>query len=141
MMQIVVDASVIVEYLIDGLYTVNAEALFAQVTEGDDLIVPEFCLLECTNVLWKQMRFHGMTIQQAEINLKDLRELPLRRAPLKALLSQALRIGAVHQLAIYDSAYIALAARYACPLLTLDQPQTRAGLAEGITLKPLTDFT
>jgi predicted nucleic acid-binding protein len=136
----VVDASVIIEYLIAGPYTTNARALFAQITANDRLIVPEFCLLECTNVLWKHVRFQGMTVSQAEALLKHLRKLPLMRVPAKAALNSALRIGLTHQLAIYDSAYVALAKRSGYPLITIDQPQQRAATAESVTLKPITDF-
>lgn len=49
----IVDASVVIEYLVTGVYTPNARALFNQAAANDRFIVPEFCLLECTNVLWK----------------------------------------------------------------------------------------
>jgi predicted nucleic acid-binding protein len=64
----------------------------------------------------------------------------LLRVPAKAALHTALRIGLTYQLAIYDSAYVALAKRSQFPLITLDQPQQRAAVAEGVTLKALTDF-
>jgi len=41
---------------------------------------------------------------------------------------------------IYDSIYVALAKNFNVPLITVDQPQIRAAAAEGITLKPITDF-
>lgn len=136
----IVDASVVIEYLVTGSYTPNARALFSQVTPADRLIVPEFCLLECTNVLWKQVRFQGMPFFQAHALLKHLRKLPLTRVPVKAALDTALKIGVTHQLAVYDSTYIALASRSRYPLITLDQPQSRAARAEGVALKPITDF-
>lgn len=136
----VIDASVVIEYLVSGLYTRNTQALFTQVTSIDRLIVPEFCLLECTNVLWKQVRFQGMPVLQAESLLKHLRKLPLMRVPAKAALSSALRIGLAHQLAIYDSAYVALAKLSGYALITLDQPQQRAAAAESVSLKQITEF-
>lgn len=51
----IVDASVVIEYLITGPYTPNVQAFFNQITNADRLTVPEFCLLECTNVIWKQV--------------------------------------------------------------------------------------
>ncbi len=136
----VVDASVVIEYLVTGSYTANAQRLFAQAGNQNKFIVPEFCLLECTNVLWKQVRFQGMSQAQAGILLRDLRALPLKRVPTKAALNIALNIGLKHQLAIYDSAYIALALRSRFSLITIDQLQTRAAASEGVTLKPITDF-
>jgi predicted nucleic acid-binding protein len=137
----VVDASVVIEYLVTGDYTSNATALFQQMTDEERLIVPEFCLVECTNVLWKHVRFQGMPVVQAETLLQDLRKLPLERVSVKALLPAALRIGLLHQLAIYDSVYIALASHANIPLITIDERQSYAVNAEGIRLKPIKDFT
>jgi predicted nucleic acid-binding protein len=136
----VIDTSAVIERLIRGPYTPHAQALFRQLTPNDRLIVPEFCLLECTNVFWKQVRFQGMSPSQAGTLLRDLRALPLKRVPSKAALNLALNIGLKHQLAIYDSAYIALAIRSHYALITIDQAQAQAAAAEGVILKPITDF-
>lgn len=136
----VIDASVVIERLIQGPYTLHARALFRRAFAGDQFIVPEFCLLECTNVLWKHVRFQGMLPDHARLLLRDLRALPLRRIPIKAALNEAFDIGLSYQLAIYDSAYVALAKRSGCSLVTVDQPQIRAAAAEGIVLMPITDF-
>jgi predicted nucleic acid-binding protein len=137
----IVDASVVIEYLVAGPYTVNAKALFGQLPPSDRFIVPEFCLLECTNVLWKHVRFQGMSAVQAQALLKHLKKLPLTRVPAKAALGTALTIGLTYQLSVYDSAYIALARRSTYPLITIDQAQSRAATMEGIVLKAITDFT
>ncbi|MBZ0275661.1 MAG: type II toxin-antitoxin system VapC family toxin [Anaerolineae bacterium] len=136
----IVDASVVIEYLVTGDYTPNARTLFNQATPNDRFIVPEFCLLECANVLWKQVRFNEMPVVQAEALLRHLKKLPLTRVPAKAALNSALTIGLTHQLAIYDSAYIALAKRSGYPMISIDQPQIRAATAEGVTLIPITSF-
>lgn len=136
----VVDASIVIERLIRESYTSNVQALFMHLKRTDTLLIPEFCLLECTSVLWKHVRFQGMPFPTAEILLRDLRSLPLKRIPAKAALNDALRIGLTHQLAVYDSTYIALAKRLGYPLITIDAPQSRAAKAEGVILKPITDF-
>jgi predicted nucleic acid-binding protein len=137
----VVDASVVMNYLIADAYTPNARAFFNSVTSQVRLVIPEFCLMECTNVLWKQVRFFGMSQTDAEELLRDLYRLPLRRSPVKRLLRAALVIGLKHKLAIYDSVYIALALQSNAPLLSVDQPQISAGTAEGISLIPITNFS
>jgi predicted nucleic acid-binding protein len=136
----VVDATIVMHYLIADTYTTNARAFFRDIPGADRLIVPEFCLMECTNVLWKQVRFHGLAQADAEQLLRDLSRLPLRRTPTKRVLRPALRIGLRHRLAIYDSTYIAFALQLSIPLLTVDQSQTRAATAEGVTLIPITNF-
>lgn len=141
MVDCVVDTSVVIEYLVSSTYTAYAETLFEQLTEADQLVVPEFCLLECANVIWKQVRFQGMPEDQAAELLTDLLALRLARVQVKDDLDHALRIGLKHKLAIYDSTYIALALRFDFPLITIDQSQSRAAQAEGVTLKPVTDFS
>jgi predicted nucleic acid-binding protein len=128
----IVDASVVIERLILGSYTGYARVLFQRALGGDQFVVPEFCLLECTNVVWKHVRFQGMPPGQAKLIIKDLSALPLKRIPIKAVLNTALEIGLTYQLAIYDSAYVALALRSHYPLITIDQPQSRAAIAEGV---------
>lgn len=114
--------------------------LFQRPLTGDQFVVPEFCLLECANVLWKHGRFQGMPSAQAKQLLVDLRALPLKRVPVKAALMMALEIGLAYQLAVYDAIYVALARRSGYPFITVDQPQSRAAAAEGVVLKALTDF-
>lgn len=140
MADFVVDASVISQYLITDTYTNNAIALFKQLKSGDRLYVPEFSRLECVNVLWKQVRFQNMPQIDAEQLVIDLLALPLQTTPVVGLYSRALKIGLAHQLAIYDSVYIALAEHLNHPLITVDQAQTRAATVEGIPIKPVTDF-
>jgi predicted nucleic acid-binding protein len=132
----IVDASIVIEYLVNGEHTRQAKRLFEQKINDDQLIVPEFALLECTNVLWRQVRFQGMSVEKDQA----LRKLPLRRVPAKSVLDTALRIGLTHQLAIYDSIYIALALRSGLPLIALDQPQIRAALTEGVALVSVEDL-
>ncbi len=137
----IVDASVVIERIVRGAFTENAKTMFRGALNGDKFVVPEFCLMECTNVLWKHVRFQGLSETDAQFALTDLRSLPLERAAVKRELGKALRIGLTHKLAIYDSMYIALAAKSRYPLVTIDMPQLRAANAEGIMVKPITDFT
>ena len=55
--------------------------------------------------------------------------LPLQMQPVYNLLPQALQIGLAHQLAVYDSLYIALALSLNCPLVTVDDLQLQAAIA------------
>jgi predicted nucleic acid-binding protein len=104
------------------------------------LLVPEFCLVECTNVLWKRVRFENMPQASAEQLARDLHTLPLTLVSVKSLYERALQIGLAHKLAIYDSVYIALAERRRYPLITGDVRQEAAARAVGVTIKPITDF-
>ena len=134
----IVDASIIIEYLVTGAYTREADKLLKNLSH--QFVVPEFCLLECANVLWKHVRFQSMPSAQAVVLLRDLRRLPLKRAAVKSLLSPALAIGLAHQLAVYDSSYIALALKSNAPLFTIDVRQQGAAVAMGAIVTPITDF-
>ncbi len=136
----IVDASIVIERIIRGAYTANAQTMFRRSLIGDEFIIPEFCLLECTNVIWKHVRFQGMPRHQAQQTLRDLRALPLKRVPSKLILNRSLDIGLNHNLAIYDSTYIALAMHSRYPLVTIDQPQIHAAMTEGVSVKSITDF-
>ncbi len=82
-----------------------------------------------------------MSIGTAKALITDLRDLPLTIAMMSELLERSLDIGLAHALAIYDSAYIALAQNLEIPLITADTKQTNAAQSVGAKLKPLTDFT
>jgi len=138
--QYVVDTSVVMQRLIVEVNTPQVRRLFAEMTQGTTLVVPEFCLLECANVLWKQVRFQGMPQSTAERLLTDLLALPLQIMPANRFMPRALQIGLTNQLAIYDSLYIALAEGLGCPLITVDQKQATAAHSIQVILKPIADF-
>jgi predicted nucleic acid-binding protein len=123
--------------LITRPFTPNAASFFDQIIDTDQLTVPEFCLLECANVIWKQVRFQAMPRSDAVNLLRLLRAIKLRRAPMKQLLNRSLEIALDNNLAVYDSGYLALALYYGYPLVTLDQPQRRAATAEDALLHPI----
>jgi len=136
----VVDTSIVIQFLIRDAHTTETRNLFQKLGKGDELIIPEFCILECTNVLWKHVRFQGMPQSNAEALTEDLLRLPLKVASINNLLKDALKLGLRNQLAVYDSIYIALAKQFGYPLITDDARQANAAQAEGIQLKPIADF-
>jgi predicted nucleic acid-binding protein len=136
----VVDTSVVIQRFIAEAYTPNVRVLFSQLSQGIDLVVPEFCLLECTNVFWRQVRFQGMSQTDAEQFIDQLGQIPFEIVPAPTLMSQALQIGLSKQLAIYDSIYIALALNRQCSLITVDERQVKAAITTGVTSKPISDF-
>lgn len=137
----VVDTSVLIQRFIRELYTAEAGVLLARMVQGDSLYVPEFCLSECVNVFWKKVRFQGLPPTEAEQFINELLALPLQIVSVKNLLPRAFEIGLAHQLAIYDSLYIALALNLNCPLITVDDRQLNAAIANDVIIKPITDFS
>ncbi len=140
--QYVIDAGVLIKAYVREQDSTRVQTVLNGLNkaEPDLLYAPEFCLVECTNVLWKHVRFHGMPIAQAERSIDEMTDLPLNLVAVLSLLPRALSIGLSHQLPIYDSLYIALADTLKCPLLTVDVRQAAAAKLNSIDVKPLTDF-
>ena len=137
----VVDASVVIQYAIAQAQTAAARNLVARMYERDLLHIPEFCILECANVLWKQVRFHGLSQLNAEQIIQELMYLPFQIESVIQLLPNALEIGLAYQLAVYDSLYIALAQSLELPLITVDDRQAVAATARRIMVKAVDDFS
>jgi len=137
----VVDTSVVMRRFIIEPYTPESRELLARMDRGDDLFIPEFCLIECVNVFWKKVRFQGLPQADAEQFIIDLLGLDFYIVPVSKLLTRALQIGLTHQLAVYDSLYIALALDRGFPLITVDDKQSNAATACGVVIKPINDFS
>ena len=139
----IVDASVLIQAYVQEPDTARIQTLIARLGEYEpDIIhVPEFCLLECTNILWKHVRFHNMLVATAQEAIEAMGALPLHVHPVIELLPRALSIGLEQRIAIYDSLYIALAEMLDHPLITADARQSDAAQSAGVSLKPLDDFS
>ncbi|WP_017715706.1 type II toxin-antitoxin system VapC family toxin [Kamptonema formosum] len=136
-----VDTSVVCQYFLAQTHTPETRVLVARMYEGDQLYIPEFCLLECANVLWKEVRFRGMPETNAEPIIRELLALPFQIVPVSALLPSALQIGLSYQLPVYDSLYIALALDRGFSLITVDRRQADAAMAAGAIIKPIENFS
>jgi predicted nucleic acid-binding protein len=104
------------------------------------LDIPEFTIIEVTNVLWQYVRRHGMALDTATLALSYLRTLPLTIHASSPLLSRAFDISTQYNLAIYDTLHLALAENLQCGLITDDKKQAGVAQQLQITLKPITDF-
>jgi predicted nucleic acid-binding protein len=138
----VLDANVLIQAYVLEEYTRRVQTLLQALveTDTDEFNIPEFCLLECTNVLWKHVRLHGMPVETAQRSITEMRFLPLMVHKATDLLPRAFDIGLLPNLAIYDAIYIALAEQLRCPLITADVKQANVAASIGVTIKPITDF-
>ncbi len=138
----VVDTSVVVQYLVEDDNTPQVTGLFAACFDSEiSLWVPDYCLVECTNVLWKRVIFDDHSLETTNQIVANLDRLPLTTIPAIRLLSRAMLIGTAQRLAIYDCLFIALAEELDCPLITVDRKQAVAAEAAGVDLKAIADFT
>jgi predicted nucleic acid-binding protein len=141
MTRYVIDASIVADYLVAGTFTPQVVTLFDQLAEATELWIPELCLIECANVLWKRVRFEGMPTETAERIVGEIGALPLMILAIEDLLPRALGIAVEQSLAVYDAIYIALAERLQAQLITGDKRQAIASEAVGVTLKSVIDFS
>jgi len=112
---LVVDASVLAPALADdGPDGDTARARLA----GQSLVAPELIDLEAASVIRRQMLGGHLDARRARLALTDLVELPLRRAPHRALLARCWELR--ENVTIYDAAYVALAEILDVALLTAD---------------------
>ena len=112
---IVVDASVLITALADdGPDGARARSRL----HAADLAAPELVDLEVASALRRQLARQGLDERRAHRALGDLADLPMQRAPHRALLARCWQLR--DNLTIYDAAYVALAEVLRVPLLTAD---------------------
>lgn len=142
MIEYIIDTSVLIKgYVVEG-DSARVRTILNSLQASNPIVLhaPESCLIECASVLWKQARFHGTPLSQVKLALDNLIALPLHIHSANSLLVRALEIGVDHNLPVYDTIYIALAERLKLPLITVDAKQTQVAIANGIIMKPLSDF-
>ena len=124
---LVVDASVIATALGDD--GDDGDAARARLRD-EDLAAPELIDLEVVSVLRRQLAAGSLDVRRAQLALTDLLDLPLQRAPHRALLTRCWELR--ENLTVYDASYVALAEALGVPLLTSDR---RVATAPGITCR------
>jgi predicted nucleic acid-binding protein len=112
----VVDASVLVEYLGGGEHFDRIRVRLLH--RGERLWAPHLVDAEVGHVLRRAVRVGELRPAGAQAALRDLAELPLRRAGHVGLLDRAWALRG--NLTFYDALYVTLAERLDMPLLTLD---------------------
>lgn len=127
---IVVDASALVEVLLQTSRAASVERCL----RGHELVAPDAVDAEVLHALRGLERGGKATPQRAATAITRLGELPLDRVAVSGLHAEvwALR----HALSIYDAAYVAVAQRLGCALLTLDR-RLAAGAPPGVPVTAL----
>jgi predicted nucleic acid-binding protein len=114
---IVVDASILVNALADG----GADGITARnrLTDAGEIAGPDLIDVETTAVLRKRWLAGDLTDQRFSEAIDDLEDLDLTRYPTLPLMRRAFELRA--NVTAYDAAYVALAERLDCALVTADQ--------------------
>jgi predicted nucleic acid-binding protein len=130
-MSLVIDASVLVEVLLDSPVGRRARSVLDAHEPG--LHIPELAVVEVVSVLRGLVRGEVVAEARAARVLTALRTFPAHRWPLDALSSRAW--GLRHALSAYDAVYVALAEALGATLLTMDARLARG--AEPVARCPI----
>lgn len=108
-----------------------------RISLGDRLAVPGLWHLEVTNVLLSKLRRKMITREDASASFEAFQNYRVRTDLYSAepsVISHLWRLALKHQLTSYDAAYLELALRLDCPLLTDGGALVRAATEENVTL-------
>jgi predicted nucleic acid-binding protein len=122
----VVDASVVVEYLVELRLATQATKLFRtlQMDPELELWAPDLVYIEATSALRKLVRSKAITRSAGERCVDKLLRLPLSVAKSQPLIAEAYEVG--DAVTVYDAIYAVLATRLSCELVTSDAKLARA---------------
>lgn len=112
------DASIVVKWYIPEVGTLPA----LEVLEGEaEFHAPDLLLPEIGSVLWKKSRRAEIQQEEALRIMRGLSVGSIMLQPVAELATQPLEITLSTGLSIYDSAYLALAFRLNCAVITADR--------------------
>jgi len=104
MTDLVIDASVVIKWVIDEPGTKEALSLLRH-----RLYAPDLLVAECANILWKKVQRNELTSEEAALATRLLQCADIELAPMRALLEPAVRLAITLDHPAYDCTYLALA--------------------------------
>jgi predicted nucleic acid-binding protein len=113
----VVDASVVIKWLVPETGSVQALALARQ---GHRLVAPELHRAEVANALGRKRRSGELTSAEARLAVELAERAPIDVLDSAGLLVAAFDLAAALDRTVYDSLYVALALREGCQFVTAD---------------------
>lgn len=103
-MSFVIDASIAIKWVVD-----EPDSREAVLLRRQKLFAPDLLIAECANVLWKKVRRGEMTLAEALLAGRLIRQSDIELHALHPLMERAQRLAAVLDHAAYDCFYLALA--------------------------------
>ena len=121
--QVVVDASVVCKWFVNEEGTDLALELADRAADGEiELHLSDFCLAECTNVVWRLVnKQRKLPPFWGERVVAQLAELPLVGAPSRDLIVNAYRVAVETGTTVYDAMYVSLAQALDATVVTADR--------------------
>ena len=123
---VVIDASVVVEYLVASRLTRQASRLFRRLLEADveiELWAPDLIYPETVSALRKLVLRRYLDARGAERAVDHLTRLPISASGSAGLMRDVWRLRG--DVTIYDACYVVLARRLGAPFLTADDRLAR----------------
>lgn len=131
-MSFVLDASVVVAWLLDDEDDPRAQAALVRL-EAEEALVPHVWHVEVRSALLAAERRRRLGPDEVDDCLRRVRELPVRTDAAPDV-DTAFSLARGHRMSLYDALYLELALRVDVPLATLDHALSAAAGAEAIPL-------
>ena len=123
-MKAVVDTNVVAYFLLGTeAFVDEARTCFETVSS---LVAPAHWEAELTNVVWMAIRAGALTSEEGPTRLGLARRLGIESVATTTLCQGALLRAVTAGMSVYDTLFVELAARVACPLVTFDRAILRA---------------
>ncbi len=123
----VIDASVVVEYLVSIRWADQATRIFRRLTDPAadlELWAPDLIFVECASALRRLVATGAIDGPAGGRAVDKLPRLPIQAAGTAALIEDVWKLRAT--LTAYDACYVALASRLGATLVTADRALARA---------------
>ena len=131
-MSFVLDASVVVAWLLDDEEDPRAQAALVRL-ETQEALVPHVSHVEVRSALLAAQRRRRLGSDEVDDCLRRVRELPVRTDAAPDF-ETAFALAREHRLSLYDALYLELALRVDAPLATLDDALSTAAVGEAVPL-------
>jgi predicted nucleic acid-binding protein len=136
-MAFVVDASVILAWLLPDERSADAQSVIERLALGHQAQAPALLPYEVGNALLQAQRRRRIPAALAVELEQAWARLPIALAPADhASAARAGELARRHDLSLYDAAYLELAQHRRFALATLDAPLRRAAQAESVPVLP-----
>lgn len=130
MSSFVIDASVVIKWVVDEPGTVQALLL-----RRHRLLAPDLLIAECANILWKKVRRKELLEEEALVATGLLARSDIEFAPTIGVFEAAVRKAILLDHPAYDCCYLALAAANDCAFVTADAALVNKSRSAGLPVK------
>lgn len=113
----VVDASVVVKWFVPEIHSDAARRLLAMAHE---YVAPDLLFAETANTIWKKIRRNELTVGEGQRLVADIGRIAVETVSSRALAEDAHALAHATGRTVYDSMYVALAARLNTRSITAD---------------------